>query len=59
MDLTPIDDVVRRLRALSLTLAVTGQSGTLYGSLLTTDLERLEKLRADLEAVLEGLETPA
>jgi hypothetical protein len=49
MDLTPIDDIVTRLRALRLTAEATGLDGAIFGRLFTDELPRLEALRGDLE----------
>ena len=45
MDLSPIDDIITRLRALRLTAKVAGIDDSLFGRLFTEDLPRLEALR--------------
>lgn len=45
MDLSPIDDIITRLRALRLTAKVAGIDDSLFGRLYTDDLPRLEALR--------------
>ena len=48
MDLSPIDDIITRLRALRLTAKVAGIDDSLFGRLFTEDLPRLEALRERL-----------
>ena len=48
MDLSPIDDIITRLRALRLTATIAGIDESLFGRLYTHDLPRLEDLRTRL-----------
>lgn len=45
MDLSAIDDIITRLKALRLTATVAGIDESLFGRLYTHDLPRLESLR--------------
>lgn len=45
MDLSPIDDIITRLKALRLTATIAGIDDSLFGRLYAEDLPRLEALR--------------